>query len=137
MQAFEKYVNLPEKPTAVIFETLYRAKPSRTPGPADWSLLAVLTYDQSALPRIEDKSHDQKDPVVIDVSEIRPWFPQALRDALVRSADQGYHLPGPAYQASKFLKVPLNDGTFTVLDSSGYLFLQMDCCGPLLNSSDK
>jgi len=131
LQTFAKYVNLPEKPKAVTFETFYRAKPSRAPGPTDWSLMAVLTYDPAALQRIKEQGHQQKDPVMLDANEIRPWFPQAVKDTLVSSGNQGSRFASPAYQAKPFLKPPLNDGEFTVPDGSNYLFLQMDCCGPM------
>jgi hypothetical protein len=135
MQAFEKYVNLPEKPKAVTFETFYRAKPSRAPGPMDWSLMAVLTYDPAALERIKERARQQKDPVMLDSGEVRPWFPQTIKDALVSSSRQGSRFAGTAYKAKPFLKPPLNDGEFAVPDGSNYLFLQMDCCGPITELS--
>lgn len=130
MQTFEKYVNLPEKPKAVTFETIYRTRPGGAPGPTDWSLIAILTYEPGALGRIKDKAPRQKDPVLLDPGEVRPWFPQVVKDALVSSGSKGLYLAGTAYKAKAFLKPPLNDGEFAVPGNSDYLFLQLDCCGP-------
>ena len=117
------------------FETFYRAKPNDTPGPTDWWLMAVLTYDSATLERIKEKSHISREAVILDASEIRSWFPQALKNALINSGDQRVRLPGPAYQANSFIKAPLNSGLFAVPFGSTCLLLQMDCCGPVTNQS--
>ena len=123
LASFRKYVNLPAEPRAVLFQTFNRSN-QRVPGPTDWYLLALLTYDQSSASAITQKTK-QSEPMELDADEIPHWLPDSVKTSLIKTPT-GYRFPGQAYQAGSFAKSPLNDGEFVV--SGDYVFLRLDCC---------
>jgi hypothetical protein len=127
IDALAKYIALPKRPLAVIWETLSLSEPG-TPGPTDWYLMGILQYPEEDLRAFINRSERATDPVVLDFNELRPWFPENLKAAWKTGTAGRFQLPGPSYKAAIFYKGSLHEGYFAAVPNTDELFLFIQCC---------
>jgi hypothetical protein len=121
-----KLVNLAERPSSVVWRrrTLGNAG-SSIPGPTDWLLEAVLTFDQQQTERlIEEAKTSTVKPGDTGSFENIDWVPAEIRQHFHQDAGSAKYKPtGEVYSPSTFIKSPLTQGYLVHLGDSPNFFL--------------
>lgn len=121
-----KYIVLPYRPTAVLWQTAIQGNASnRVPGPTDWELTAILTFSQADVEKIVAEAALQENPYV-DSVQPQEWFPPELKAYVVKDANTGeYQLQGKVYSAIAFTKLSLRNGLLLRVGETQYLLLHL------------
>jgi hypothetical protein len=128
VEALSKIITLPARPVSVIWRRQIRgsASDSGLPGPTDWYLEALLTFepeDADHLTKEAKKSEKVRD---IDSVEGVDWLPVEARQNFEPGPNRSkYKVKGDAYPAGAFAKTPLLNGYFIRLGESPQFFLKL------------
>jgi len=127
VEALNKLITLPVRPVSVVWRRQIRgAANSRVPGPTDWYLEALLTFDPDDVKRVADEAKTAEKPRDIGSIDGIDWLPSEVRqnfDAEPNSAK--YKVKGEVYAASAFAKPPLSQGYLVRLGETSQFFLKL------------
>ena len=120
-----KLVTLSEQPSSVVWRRrILGAANSAVPGPTDWQLEALLTFDEEQARGIIEKAKQVESPRDIGSLESVDWLPADARQHFRPSAGDGKYKPvGEIYSASSFSKSPLSAGYLVRLGQTPSFFL--------------
>jgi hypothetical protein len=127
VDALSKIITLPVRPVSAVWRRQIRGTAdSRVPGPTDWYLEALLTFepdDAESLAEEAKKSEKLRD---IDSIEGIDWLPEEARQNFEAVPNTPkYKVKGEAYPADAFAKTPLLSGYFVRLGDSPQFFLKL------------
>lgn len=128
IQKLAKLINLPNKPVKVMWQTKQIGMPSMAPGPDDYALVAVITFEKQTVENLIKKTpNNQKiNEVKIRKKFVSNWFPQALKDSLKPSDTADYvEINQTAYEAHAFSKSSFSDGYFFRIGKTSDVFLYL------------
>jgi hypothetical protein len=121
-----KLVNLAERPSSVVWRrrTLGNAG-SSIPGPTDWQLEAVLTFNQQQAERVlEQAKTSTAKPRDTGSFDNIDWLPVEIRQHFHQDTGTAkYKLTGEGYSPGTFVKSPLTQGYLVHLGNSPNFFL--------------
>ena len=120
-----KLVNLTEHPSSVVWRkrTLGAAN-SSVPGPTDWQLEAVLTFDQAHAQQLIEQAKKSESPRDIGSLETVDWLPTETQQYFHQDVGSSKYKPaGEIYSASPFVKSPLTQGYLVRLGDTPNFFL--------------
>jgi hypothetical protein len=123
-----KYINLPSPPIRVVWQTMDITKQSLAPGPTDWLLIGVLTFNEQALENImrESVRSQQMNRPYIQEQFVLDWFPLELKNSLTPSETPGFFRINQAgYESDFFEKSPLRHGYFVRVGKTSDIFLYL------------
>jgi hypothetical protein len=111
-----KLINLPYRPISVSWQTTEIGDPNdmRVPGPADWSLDAVLLFSKSQVKDILSKSKKIQDD--------SKYLLNTINKNLLEKNDV---MDKEVYQADIFAKTPLLDGIIVRIKNTNKLFVSL------------
>ncbi len=121
--ALAKHINLPGPPLAVQWMiTSPTIDPERGPGPALYTLVAVLEYDAATLADLTEQAGAPSAPSGwMYAGDLRDWQPEALRLATTPSATDTrmVNIALPIYDPTPFLRADTGwqPGYWLVVDS--------------------
>lgn len=128
VETLGKYINLPSRPIKVFWQTVDITKPSSVPGPTDWSLIAVLTFNEQDLDSILRGSvrSQQMNRPYIQEKFVLAWFPLELKKSLASSETPGFwRINQDGYEPDLFEKAPLLHGYFVRVGKTSDVFLYL------------
>ena len=121
--ALSRHVELPEAPRRAVFALIPMGTGGGFIGPTDYTLIALLTYDESATQRLKAKVTRVNRPTHTGYLPERPtWFPQSLLAQLKRCYS-GWCIDGEEYAAENFLKGGFVTGSFIVTEDQQQVIL--------------
>ncbi|MCC3492738.1 MAG: hypothetical protein JGK03_26715 [Microcoleus sp. PH2017_25_DOB_D_A] len=123
-----QHINLPAVPIKVTWQTIDITKPSIVPGPSDWSLFAVVTFNEQEIDGIISKSvrSQQMNRPYLQNKFVLDWFSTELKNNLTPSETRGFmriNLNG--YEPDIFEKSPLQHGYFVRIGKTSDIFLYL------------
>ena len=127
VEALSRLITLPARPVSAVWRRQIRGTAdSRVPGPTDWYLEALLTFDQVDADHLTDEAKKSEKLRDIDSIEGVDWLPTEARqnfEAVPNSSK--YKVKGDAYPADAFAKPPLSQGYLIRLGESPQFFLKL------------
>jgi len=127
VEALSRLITLPAPPVSAVWRRQVRGTPnSRVPGPTDWYLEALLTFDQDDAEKIAKEAKKLEKLRDIDSIEGVDWLPAETRQNLEAVPNTPkYKVKGEAYPADAFAKTPLLNGYLVRLGESPQFFLKL------------
>jgi hypothetical protein len=120
-------IRMPIRPVSVVWRRqVLGSAGSQVPGPTDWELEALLTFDQNDAERLADEARHSEKPRDIGSIDGIEWLPSEARsdfEAVPKSSR--YRAKGESYVATSFAKPPLSQGHLTRLGESPRFFLKL------------
>ena len=127
VEALSKLINLPVRPVSAVWRRQVRGTAnSRVPGPTDWYLEALLTFDQDDAEKLAQEA--KKSEKLRDIGSIDDldWLPSEARQNFEAEPNSSkYRVKGEAYPADAFAKTPLLNGYLIRLGESPQFFLNL------------
>ncbi|HYD34509.1 MAG TPA: hypothetical protein VD999_00415 [Vitreimonas sp.] len=96
-------------------------KISMVPGPTDYAVTAVLSYEESTTPLIKGFQLKSQE-VYVSESLLESWVPLPVRKSFIRTQENYLKYEGQGYSAQPFLKSPLSSGWILFIDNYIILF---------------
>lgn len=106
VETLGELINLPHPPQAALWQVDKLGPASgnlRLPGPSDYYLVAVLTYEPAVMRDMQATATAKSSPVQVSEDFFKSWYPQPVRDSFEPSS---LRLRAPAYEATAFAKSP-------------------------------
>lgn len=127
IEKLREYINLPNQPTRVLWKVEDITMPSTLPGPTDWALIAILTFDHQTVDNIIESSTISQQNRRPEIPEkYVELFPEELKNKLKPSENTGFFVTNqPGYAPDIFAKSPLRHGYFVRLGKTSSLFLYL------------
>lgn len=127
VEALSKIITLPARPVSAVWRRQVRGTAdSRIPGPTDWYLEALLTFDQDDAERVTDEAKKSEKPRDIGSIESIDWLPSEARENFEADPNSSkYKVKGEAHSAAAFAKPPLSQGYLIRLGDSPQFFLKL------------
>jgi hypothetical protein len=118
-----KRVNLLESPQSVSYKVTPMGDGDGIFGPTDYTLIAVLQYDEASITRLKARS-TRVNPSARSVwLPDRPeWFPPSVLAAIARCADH-WCIPGEEYSSAEFMKGGYVTGNVIVPEGQNVVIL--------------
>jgi hypothetical protein len=118
-----KRVNLLESPQSVSYKVIPMGDGDGIFGPTDYTLIAVLQYDEASIARLKARSTRVNPEVRAVWLPDRPeWFPPAVQAAIARCSDH-WCIPGEEYSSAEFLKAGFVTGNVIVPEGQNVVIL--------------
>jgi len=127
VEALSKLIKLPVRPVSVVWRRQVRGSAnSRVPGPTDWHLEALLTFDTDDAEQVTDEAKKSEKPRDIGSIEGIDWLPSDAKQNFEADPNTSkYKVKGEAYAADAFAKPPLSQGYLIRLGDSPQFFLKL------------
>lgn len=127
IEKLREYINLPDQPTRVLWKVEDITMSSTLPGPTDWALIAILTFDNQTVDNIIESSTISQQNRRPEIPEkYVELFPENLKNKLNSSETPGFFVTNqPGYAPDIFTKSPLRHGYFVRLGKTSSLFLYL------------
>lgn len=127
IEKVREYINLPNQPTRILWKVEDITMPSTLPGPTDWALIAILTFDHQTVDNIIESSTISQQNRRPEIPEkYVELFPEELKNKLKPSENTGFFVTNqPGYAPDIFAKSPLRHGYFVRLGKTSSLFLYL------------
>ena len=104
MTRLAKRVNLLEMPQAVSYKLIPMGEGDGIFGPTDYTLIAVLQYDEASLARLKAQcTRVNPEAETAWLPDQLDWFPPSVLAAIARCSDH-WCIPGEEYSSADFLK---------------------------------
>lgn len=102
VERLAKLIHLPARPNSVRWMLTPLGEPGPI-GPTDYSLVALLDYDDATCEMIAHDSHGEPAMVPsLSPEEVADWLPAELHDRLVRVSNGYYRIEGTAFAPALF-----------------------------------
>ncbi len=127
VEALSKLITLPARPLSAVWRRQVRGTAnSRIPGPTDWQLEALLTFDQDDAEQLMEEAKKSDKPRDIGSIETVDWLPSEARQYFESVPNSSkYKVKDEAYAADAFAKPPLSQGYLVRLGPSPQFFLKL------------
>ena len=127
VEALGKLITLPVRPVSAVWRRQVRGTPnSGIPGPTDWQLEALLTFDEDDAAHLTEEAKKSEKPRDIGSIEGIDWLPDEVRQSFEAAPNSSkYRVKGDAYAAGAFAKPPLSQGYLIRLGERPQFFLKL------------
>lgn len=118
-----KLLALPAVPREVAYEEIPRGTPGGF-GPTDFVLVAVLSFDQTVIARLAKRDGGGAGPLPrLSAASNRPWFPEAVKAALLPAGSGGVQVRGQELDGQVFLRPPYATIQAVAVDGTDYVIV--------------
>lgn len=128
VKQLSKFIALDYVPIHVMWQANEKKTRGDQLGPNDWSLLAILEYDESTIKDLEATVKDISplSNIFVEPAFIVDWFPDPVKDSFVKEPNADYYLINvPVYPPDLFAKSPLLHGYFFIMPEENLVFLYL------------
>lgn len=118
-----KRVNLLESPQSVSYKVTPMGDGDGIFGPADYTLTAVLQYDEASIARLKARcTRVNSESRTVWLPDRPEWFPPAVLAAIARCSDH-WCIPGEEYSSAEFMKGGYVTGNVIVPEGQNVVIL--------------
>jgi len=123
IQPLARWFNLTILPQPVQAQWVQRQRGigGSAPGPTDFYVVAVLTYDWVAPDLATYLQLQPRDTVYAEAQLLESWMPAVIRSHFTVTPEGYLRFDGPAYKAEGVLKSPLSYGYILIVEN--YIFI--------------
>lgn len=126
MAALAERITLPYEPESVVWQVQQQGVSGL--GPTDFSLVAVLTYDEATMDQLRAQLETTEPLGAMRVEEnfFKAWYPDSIRNSFTREAGSDeWVLQGSQYPPDLFAKQSLINGFFFITEEGRSIFLRL------------
>lgn len=125
MNALGRLIRLPHQPKTVRWSEITMGKPGL--GPTDYSLIAVLEYDDTTCTEIlgESTRELEGNPAMLTKEDAEGWLFPLVRKQLEPDGEAFYRVKGVVFQPTLFAKPPFVVGYVIRIEKTNFLFLTL------------